>query len=100
MTTTRKVTLAGFFAFVLLCGVGLAYEIKTLVDTIPNNTISHIVALLTAQYPTLPYWIVGSFGFFVLFWTTVFLHWWKPGFWWKAAVFVAQKTNKKEDTKS
>lgn len=101
MNKAAKLTL---YAVMLMAGSFLAwcfgfggFELVTLGDGKPNNTISHIMALLTIQYPWLPYAVVGFFGIFVLFWINVFGHWWVKGWWWKPAVFVDEEGENKQE---
>lgn len=71
------------------------YEIWTLKNDRPNDTISHSVLLLTDMFPWLP---VACWGFLivnVLFWIIVFCHWFVKGFWWKKAVIVDDSEDEK-----
>lgn len=92
MKRTRTVVIVWTCAFLALCGIGGGYELITLADNVDNNTVSHIIAELTAQYAWLPTAFVAFIGAFFAFWVTVVLHWWgNHKFWWQRAKFIEEE---------
>jgi tellurite resistance protein TehA-like permease len=98
MQRTRKFVLAWVAAFLGLLGIGAGYEIVTLKDKVPNNTISHVMNELTLQYPWLPWAFVIFMGVFFIFWITCSCHWWGKGFWWKKAVYKDDLTTPEDES--
>jgi len=94
---TRLFIVLSLLSFLWLCLVSGAYEVWTLLNNVPNDTISHQVAIATVQYPWIPSAFIGFGGVFVAFWLTCAFHWWGRGFWWKPAVFVTEKVKEKAE---
>lgn len=88
MKRTKNIVIAWTILFFGLLVGGGVFEIVTLKDPVPNNTVSHVVTELTKQYPFLPTAFVVFMGVWFVFWLTCALHWWGKGFWWKPARFV------------
>jgi uncharacterized BrkB/YihY/UPF0761 family membrane protein len=92
MHKTKVAVLLCFAMFVLLCfGTGV-YELWTVFNNVPNDTISHVVVSWTDDYPWLNETLIGLFVLFVIFWVAVFCHWWKPQgtFWWDKPMFESE----------
>lgn len=97
MKRTRLAVLISFTLFILLCIATGAYEIITVFDNVPNNTISHVVVSWSNECSWLAGAIIGAFTVFMLFWFVVILHWFRKGFCWKAPIFIIETDEEKKN---
>lgn len=92
MKRTRTFIIAWLLAFAALFVSGGIYEFWTLTNTIPNDTISHVMTAEALNHPWIPVAFVVFFvGLWPWFWSTCVLHWWsnnKHKFWWNKAKIV------------
>lgn len=97
MKRTRLAVLISFTLFILLCAATGGYELWTVFNNVPNDTISHVVVSWSNQYHWLRAAIIFGMSFFMVFWFVAILHWFRKGFCWKAPIFLDETDEEKKN---